>query len=169
MDNNYRLPSAPSEAAHSVSFSTDKTLVPSSPSTVPGDESGYSEATQRRLAILKNEVPRLKEGWPHLAYMMAEKPHVESFCRFRELNVKNLLYYQVEIAEKEAELRIVENDDWEKSGHEGTYAKKADMMLLLNPELVESVATPQQRRQRDLVVEIRELLRQYSKMEQRLQ
>jgi len=41
--------------------------------------------------------PPLDEGWPLLARLMEKNPEFEAFARFRELNVKNLLYYQVEL------------------------------------------------------------------------
>ncbi|KAJ4986323.1 hypothetical protein SVAN01_08140 [Stagonosporopsis vannaccii] len=41
-------------------------------------------------------------GWPLLAKKMADVPEFAAFSRFRELNVKNLLYYQ-------AELKVVED------------------------------------------------------------
>ena len=41
--------------------------------------------------------PPLDEGWPLLARLMDKNPEFEAFARFRELNVKNLLYYQVEL------------------------------------------------------------------------
>ncbi len=47
-------------------------------------------------------------GWPALAQVMARAHNFESFPRFRELNVKNLLYYQVEIATQEEELKRIE-------------------------------------------------------------
>lgn len=40
---------------------------------------------------------KLDEGWPLLAQVMEKNPEFEAFARFRELNVKNLLYYQVEL------------------------------------------------------------------------
>jgi hypothetical protein len=158
-----------SEASHSLSFSTETTLVSNFPSTVAGGESGLSEAALRALARVQKK-DSLQKGWPHLAQIIAKKPHVESFCRFRELNVKNLLYYQVEIAEMEAELRNVELEDAGKCGDgqkEGTYATEANTMLLLKPEDRRN-SSPEERRQRDLVLEIRKRLREYSKMEQRL-
>jgi len=156
---------SPSEASHDSpslpSFSTEKTLVPSSPSTVPGDESTVelSSDAKRRLAILNGDFSPEK-GWPCLAHIMAQKPHLESFCRFRELNVKNLLYYQVEIAEMETKLRFVEINDAAKKR---TYANEANTMFLL-PEN----SSREEIEQRDLVLEIRKRLREYSKMEQRL-
>jgi hypothetical protein len=43
------------------------------------------------------EEEKLDEGWPLLARLMEKNPDFEAFARFRELNVKNLLYYQVEL------------------------------------------------------------------------
>lgn len=158
--------SSPSETSHSPSFFTEKTSVSSYPSRVPGSVSGVSEAALNALAIADDHP--LNKGWPSLARQMAKKPHLESFCRFRELNVKNLLYYQVEIAEMEAELRKVERKDAGKCGQkEGTYATDPKKMLLLNPE-DRRHSSPEERKQHDLVLKIRKCLREYSKMEQRL-
>jgi hypothetical protein len=49
------------------------------------------------IGIMSGEEPGLDEGWPLLARLMEKNPEFEGFTRFRELNVKNLLYYQVEL------------------------------------------------------------------------
>ncbi|KAK4224475.1 putative isoleucyl-tRNA synthetase [Podospora fimiseda] len=51
------------------------------------------------------------EGWPLLAKLMTEKPDFEAFPRYPELNIKNLLYYQVELATIMADLERQERAD----------------------------------------------------------
>jgi len=104
-------------------------------------------------------------GWPRLAQKMVEKPELESFFRFRELNVKNLLYYQVEIAELEADLRAAEIADWKmhSSGkREEAFARGAYLMQRAQDE----IDTPyEERRQFQLILKIRGRLKEYSKIE----
>ena len=159
--------SSPSNTSHSPSLSTEKTLLSSLSSGVPGVESVLSVEALNALQIVNDVVP-LKVGWPRLAWKMADDPDLESFCRFRELNVKNLLYYQVEIAELEAELIKVEKEDAGKCGadqKEGDYARYATKMLLLGLKPKDRWnLSPEERKQCDLVLKIRERLREYSKM-----
>ncbi|KAK4187142.1 putative isoleucyl-tRNA synthetase [Podospora australis] len=51
------------------------------------------------------------EGWPLLAKLMAKKSDFEAFDRFEELNVKNLLYFQVELAKIQRKLETRERAD----------------------------------------------------------
>jgi len=55
---------------------------------------------------------KLEVGWPKLAQELAQAPSVEAFPRFRELNVKSLLYYQVELSKLEQQLQQIELDDY---------------------------------------------------------
>ena len=47
-------------------------------------------------------------GWPLLAQAMADVPALESFSRFRELNIRSLLYYHVQLHHLQDELRTME-------------------------------------------------------------
>ncbi|KAK4163998.1 putative isoleucyl-tRNA synthetase, partial [Cladorrhinum sp. PSN259] len=58
------------------------------------------------------------EGWPLLAKLMTEKPDFEAFPRYSELNIKNLLYYQVELASIKSNLERIEHDDFATSAEE---------------------------------------------------
>lgn len=51
------------------------------------------------------------EGWPLLAKLMANEADFEAFSRYEELNVKNLLYYQVELASIKLRLERREKSD----------------------------------------------------------
>jgi hypothetical protein len=91
---------------------------------------------------------------------MAEEPEFATFPRFRELNTKNLLYYQVELNDLEGQLRMVEQKDWKKreNSQEGKYAKKAEDLIKSH----ELAPGSRGRKQWDLVIKIRERLRDYS-------
>jgi hypothetical protein len=97
-------------------------------------------------------------GWPSVASYMAETSEFQAFSRFRELNVKNLLYYQVEIAYLEDKLRRQELKDWEKRrmSEEENYAKLAEVM-------VRSKDGPDSK-QWNLIIQIRERVKEYSKI-----
>jgi hypothetical protein len=128
---------------------------PSSP--VDADAPGPSPA------ILGDPNKRAR-GWPSLAQVMAEKRGLESFARFRELNIKNLFYYQAELEALQWTLKCIEDDDAVKY----TYAKDAgELMCPLNQtddrQAPETEQTREAREQRDLILKIRGLLKEYSK------
>jgi hypothetical protein len=91
--------------------------------TAPASEDGLitpqtTSATPRTLtfeptleAIRENRQGDTVEGWPLLAKLMANKADFEAFPRFEELNVKNLLYYQVELASIKIRLERREKSD----------------------------------------------------------
>ena len=51
-----------------------------------------------------------RHGWPHLAHLMSDVPEFAAFSRFRELNVKNLLYYQAELNIVQEQLAVHEEE-----------------------------------------------------------
>lgn len=92
-------------------------------------------------------------GWPRIAKLMVDKPGWESYSRFRELNVKNLLYYQVELSVLSAELTKIENEDRNKKGDVAEmFARNAELLIEADQE------------QWKIVLKIRRLLKQYSKL-----
>jgi hypothetical protein len=97
-------------------------------------------------------------GWPYVAGYMATTPEFQTFSRFRELNVKNLLYYQVEITQLSEKLQKQELRDWKKKGMSGVekYAKFAEELFLSKDT--------QDNKQWRLIVDIRERLKEYSKL-----
>lgn len=100
-------------------------------------------------------------GWPSLAKEMAEVPQFEAFSRFRELNIKNLLYYQVEIACLETKLKNLELRDAAAKatgGVEAKYARLAERMIRC-----QDLSNPKDHLQWDVVTKIRERLKEYSK------
>ncbi|KAK4112321.1 hypothetical protein N656DRAFT_798132 [Canariomyces notabilis] len=103
---------------------------------------------------------KLEIGWPGLAQELARNPALEAFPRFRELNVKNLLYYQVEITELESQLKKIEwTDHYTGIKPQSLYAKRADKMLFAGRagDEPDPVGT-----QRQLVYKIRQLLKEYN-------
>jgi len=126
----------------------------------------FSKKNLDKLAKKSDDAPP-EAGWPRLARELTETLCFESFCRFRELNVKNLLYYQAEIAEMEVKLRKFEKEDWAKS--DGFYGRNPSIMLQAKDEKNASVdeenASVDEESQSKLVLEIRKRLKQYSKME----
>ncbi|RYP55897.1 hypothetical protein DL771_012273 [Monosporascus sp. 5C6A] len=88
---------------------------------------------------------------------MKKTREFESFRRFRELNVKNLLYYQAQIAMLEEKLRDMEKKDYEGEKPRRKYARSAEEMFEYYEE---SGGLDSQ--QCKLVLEIRGLLNQYN-------
>ncbi|KAK0714537.1 hypothetical protein B0H67DRAFT_644387 [Lasiosphaeris hirsuta] len=93
-------------------------------------------------------------GWPSLATCMAKNPAAQSFDRFREANIKNLLYYQVQISVLETDLKTQEGLDWGVSRNMDPgrrFACYADRMIRED--------SPQWKR----VIALRECLQQYNR------
>jgi hypothetical protein len=98
-----------------------------------------SSATPRTLtfaptleAIRENRQGDTVEGWPLLAKLMANEVDFEAFPRFEELNVKNLLYYQVELASIKIRLERREKSDRNASsgiGDEADFHKYAHKLV----------------------------------------
>lgn len=100
----------------------------------------------------------LRVGWPRLAQELAQNPCCEAFPRFRELNVKNLMYYQVEVAGLESELKKIEWDDYyAEKRPRNDYSRSAEKMLLGRNN-----ADPRANEQRRIIHEIRRLLKEYN-------
>lgn len=64
------------------------------------------EARDATLSSCSSSLPSLSRrcdpedrvGWPLLAEVMSKVPEFAAFSRYRDLNVKNLLYYQAQLA-----------------------------------------------------------------------
>jgi hypothetical protein len=87
-------------------------------------------------------------GWPQLAEVMAKTPDFAALPRFRDLNIKSLLYYQVELTKLRNKLRVQEYVD---SGDIGRFAERADY-------LVDNQESPQF----TIIKDIRRVLKEYS-------
>lgn len=96
-----------------------------------------------------------------MAKLIAKVPEYATFPRFRELNIKNLLYYQVELDGLGQQLTEIEQRDRRERGspvHGEHYSKYADTLI----QSQELAPGSQGRKQWDLVIKIRECLRDYS-------
>jgi hypothetical protein len=83
---------------------------------------------------------------------MAKHPDFEAFPRYKELYVKNLLYYQVELASIKERLEIFEKSDRDlKTGGEANFHRRPETMLTSDSD------------QRDEVLKLRATLDGYSK------
>ncbi|KAK0636770.1 hypothetical protein B0T17DRAFT_613452 [Bombardia bombarda] len=113
--------------------STESSPISDRGSTVGTDRTSVSGSTSRYGLYPSAGSSRKtseKEGWPMLAKEMADQPDYESFRRFRELNVKNLLYYQVEIAALERDLMAAEAEDSQvKNRVRKRYVRSAERLL----------------------------------------
>jgi hypothetical protein len=98
-----------------------------------------------RASSYEKHEPRKRYGWPHLADKMAKVPEYAAFPRFRQLNVKNLLYYQVQL--KSLEKKILKQEEEES----------------LNLERYDHLVEEIDEEYHKLLIELRILLREYSK------
>jgi len=147
---------------------TQETSVPSSPTQVDGQ---LPAQVEDQLPIRSgSSAPTVSDdplrGWTRLAKEMAKTSEFESFCRFQELNVKNLLYYQEEIAMLQKQLKKIEREDKEGGRVRQKYDRSAEEMFAYyrknqgkDPRDPRDLKENEQCR---LVLEIRELLRQYN-------
>lgn len=171
-DKEATLVGSSSNASHSRSNSTGKTPILSGFPWIHNRQGSQALNQQTLLfnTININNNARLEVGWPRLARLMAEELEFESFCRFRELNVKNLLYYQAEIAEMEDKLRQIELEDANSSEWEGSYAREAYRILKIkdvkDATQEQKDETHRRNRQGKLILDIRERLKEYSKMKE---
>ncbi|KAK5635368.1 hypothetical protein RRF57_011080 [Xylaria bambusicola] len=132
-------------ALSGTSETTDTSTAPLVTHNVPSPRtpSRYEQITQ-------NGQKHPDEGWPLLAQLMFKRPDFEAFSRFQDLNVKNLLYYQVELDLLRRRLKEQERQDSVSSGEKRDFAKTAEI-------LIESESD-----QRDQVQKLRTLLREYN-------
>jgi len=94
-------------------------------------------------------------GWPRVAKLMAETPDFAAFSRFRDLNIKSLLYYQSELTILRERLHEEEWNDYREGDDENArqFSKRADRLVsskdLYSPQWA-------------LVLEMRRVLKEYS-------
>lgn len=98
------------------------------------------------------------EGWPMAAKLMACKPEFGNFCRFSDLNMKNLLYYQTELFQLRKQLHKYECHDFRDS-EKGTKSAK----FFCNADYLVTSKNADTHKQWDVVMRIREVLKEYSK------
>jgi hypothetical protein len=122
----------------------------------PGTTNRDVQSSQSGQAVQKNlKIP--VPGWPYVAKQMAETPDFTSFARFRDLNVKSLLYYQSQLTKLRIELHEQEwNDSRSVTGDAHVYAESAG--ILIDSEEDET----KDQKQWKLIQKIRKVLREYS-------
>ncbi|RYP48198.1 hypothetical protein DL768_005858 [Monosporascus sp. mg162] len=144
------LSSGSSASPRSVSGESEITAA----STVPltGHAAPPARIPSRLNEIaLQSENPQ-DEGWPLLAKLMVKKPGFEAFSRFRELNVKNLLYYHVELDYLRERLEKQEHQDLVNSDRDSpSFAQEA-------VELIDSGSAQWQQ-----ILRLRKVMREYNK------
>ena len=97
-------------------------------------------------------------GYPKLAAKFEILPEAAIYRRFGALNAQNLLYYQAELSYLERKLRDRQKQDSnDQKGHGASYAT--------NWYWLKHSKTDGDGRQIDLVMQIRELLKQYSQLD----
>lgn len=151
---------APSISSHRSELSATVINTPSTPgflitprNAVPTPfGSAFNSAAQNAEDDLDNPV----QGWPQVAMLMAKTPDFASFSRFRDLNIKSLLYYQAELTRLRKKLHEEELEDARRGDAEASkYARRADM--LINSEEPNDS-------QWELVKQIRVVLKEYSEL-----
>ncbi|KAH6615385.1 heterokaryon incompatibility protein-domain-containing protein [Boeremia exigua] len=85
-----------------------------------------------------------RPGWPRLAEVMSKVPEFAAFPRFRELNMKNLLYYQVELELLHHQIEMQELDE------------------SLNIERYDTIVKKGNSAYHDSLIKLRGLLREYN-------
>lgn len=86
---------------------------------------------------------------------MAKTPDFAAFSRFRDLNVKSLLYYQAQLTDLQLRLHAQEYGDSRNTDEDedfGQFASRADFLM-----------TSEGSKQFELVIQIRRLLKEYSR------
>ena len=111
--------------------------------TVPPRRSG----PEREAELSPDSV----EGWPQLAQFMAQTPDLAVFPRFRDLQIKSLLYYQCELKNLRKQLHDLEFVDVGKRKRYNQYAD--DLME-------DGIESDQYQK----IEEIRTVLKNYSKL-----
>ncbi|KAL5314272.1 hypothetical protein ACEPPN_018697 [Leptodophora sp. 'Broadleaf-Isolate-01'] len=81
------------------------------------------------------------DGWPTLAKIIAEKPDLEAFASFTDLNIKSLLIYQAELIHLRKALHNAEYADFRSSEYEdsSSYAENLEALIGARDDSVESM------------------------------
>ncbi|KAH8754620.1 hypothetical protein F5883DRAFT_526748 [Diaporthe sp. PMI_573] len=127
--------------------------------------SGGASLSHANLAQHIKDNSNRKNGWPLLAKLMEEQPGFEAFSRFRELNIKNLLYYQVELETIRIDLEDQEKYDGAQPppSPEREYYKDAEKMLRSGSSSgPEANSKPNRAEQWKLVLKLRRCLHDYN-------
>ncbi|KAF2177272.1 hypothetical protein K469DRAFT_603778 [Zopfia rhizophila CBS 207.26] len=145
------------EANGAVSPDTPRTLVcqsPTDPSHVKNDQRSVSPGSLRPNKPEPRTPNGPLKGWPQLAMLMDKNPDLAAFPRYRDLNVKSLLYYQAELTIFRRKLYDLE---WEDADTD--YAEYADKLVESHSEQFQTVKD-----MRKVLKEYNEALLQFSQI-----
>jgi hypothetical protein len=118
-----------------------------------------------------DDVNRPVHGWPTLAKVIAQKPDLEAFASFTDLNIKSLLYYQAELLTLRKKLHQLEWEDNRRTRDDSSkYADNLDYLIRDRDANVQSIENkaPMQvplPEQWKLIERIRTTLDKYSKLQ----
>jgi hypothetical protein len=131
------------------SFPDNESTHTSSSSSRASSDSSVRSGRQKQWD--DNTVP----GWPQLAVLMTKTPDFAAFPRFRDLNIKSLLYYQVQLEQLRKKLHEQESKDAASDPDDGPgpelYAERAIDMVCDENSM-----------QFKIIEKMREVLKKYS-------
>lgn len=157
---------SPSAASCESTFSASPTAcdpdsIQSTPNTGFSDPDSTNTSIHERTSTDSFPSPRKWDenpvpGWPQLAVLMAKTPDFAAFPRFRDLNIKSLLYYQVQLNLLRSQLLEKEGEDAasDPNGERSDFAERVDYMVDASGEDSE---------QFKIVERMRKVLKEYSK------
>jgi hypothetical protein len=143
-----------SAPATAVGSNQNLTNIPFSPPESPNGVNRDGSATGR-LPDTREWDDNTVEGWPKLAVLMAKNPDFSAFSRFSDLNVKSLLYYQVQLTLLRK--RLQDRESLDAASDERTkpadFASYVDFMIQ---------AEDKEKEQFKIIQEMRKVLKEYS-------
>ncbi|KAH0557186.1 hypothetical protein GP486_005022 [Trichoglossum hirsutum] len=126
-------------------------LFPTEAAGRTSDSINSSSGSEEEYDITK-DLNNPVEGWPRVALLMAKTPDFAAFSRFRDLNIKSLLYYQAQLTNLRNKLHEKEYEDARGTDEDRRqFASRADFLMC-----------SEESDQLKLVREIRIILKEYS-------
>ncbi|KAI9773865.1 MAG: hypothetical protein M1840_006091 [Geoglossum simile] len=126
-------------------------VFPAETARCPSSSASLSSGSEEEYHVTK-DLNNPVEGWPRVALLMAKTPDFAAFSRFRDLNVKSLLYYQAQLTNLRRKLHEMEYEDARGDDEEKReFAGRADFLM-----------SSEGSDQLELIKEIRVLLKEYS-------
>jgi hypothetical protein len=123
----------PQDSATAVNHSTEPSPVMAMDETFTTDiatDSRSQESIISRDSEDHGPPKRPVPGWPRLAELMAQTQDFAAFKRYRDLNIKSLLYYQAEIEMLREKLHEEEWADSQRGNdQQREYARRIDSMI----------------------------------------
>ncbi|KAF2692108.1 hypothetical protein K458DRAFT_381932 [Lentithecium fluviatile CBS 122367] len=147
------VPTAPGAQAANVTTNGTTNATHSIP---PNSNGSLNGVLFPHVATPNRVCGKIDQGWPQLTALMAQNQDFAAFSRFKELNVKSLLYYQCQLALLEKELRILEVND---AANPDEYPLFADNLIMSDSEQFRLVETI-----RRVLKEYNEALLQFAKV-----